>query len=129
MKQSLIFSDAKQLNKNQVFSQFPSGALTYALFLDLWAHRLFLSFLCPLPVPSPPSHSYFHLLLLLQFSCPLPSRVPPLTPASAASDQLWLLLRISSTDQGRSNTGSDAGARSWSGVVRFICSGKDEKRG
>lgn len=61
----------------------------------------------------------------------LPSRPwgPPLTPASAASDQLWLLLRISSTDQGRSHTGSDAGARSWSGVVRFICSGKDEKRG
>lgn len=60
---------------------------------------------------------------------PLLSRVPSLTPASAASDQLWLLLRISSTDQGRSHTGSDAGARSWSGVVRFICSGKDEKRG
>lgn len=60
---------------------------------------------------------------------PLPSRVPPLTPASAASDQLWLLLRISSTDQGRSHTGSDAGARSWSGVARLICSGKGEKRG
>ena len=54
---------------------------------------------------------------------------PPLTPASAASDQLWLLLRISSTDQGRSHTGSDTGGRSWSGVVPFICSGKDEKRG
>lgn len=59
---------------------------------------------------------------------PLPSLGPPLTPASAASDQLWLLLRISSTDQGRSHTGSDAGARSWSGVVWFICSRKDEKR-
>lgn len=54
---------------------------------------------------------------------------PPLTPASAARDQLWLLRRISSTDHGRSHTGSDAGARSWSGIVWFICSEKDEKRG
>jgi hypothetical protein len=53
---------------------------------------------------------------------------PSLTPASAASDQLWLLLRISSTDQGRSHTGSEAGARSWSGFVRFIYSGKDKKK-
>nr|XP_054098805.1 uncharacterized protein LOC128929265 [Callithrix jacchus] len=57
-------------------------------------------------------------------SCP---RGPPLTPASAASDQFWLLLRISSTDHGRSHTGSDAGARSWSGVSRLICS--EKKRG
>lgn len=53
---------------------------------------------------------------------------PRLTPASAASDQLWLLPRISSTDQGRSQTASDAGARSRSGVVWFICSGKVGKR-
>lgn len=47
---------------------------------------------------------------------------PSLTPASAASDQFWLLRRISSTDQGRSHTGSGAGGRSESGLVRFICS-------
>lgn len=63
-------------------------------------------------------------------SSPIPSvQSPPLTPASAASDQLWLLLRISSTDQGRSHTGSDAGARSWFGIVRFICSRKHKKKG
>lgn len=54
---------------------------------------------------------------------------PPLTPASAASDQLWLPRRISSKDQGRSHTGSDAGARSCSGIAWFICNEKDEKRG
>lgn len=53
---------------------------------------------------------------------------PLLTPASAASDQFWLLRRISSTDQGRSHTGSDAGGRSESGLVRFICSEEEKKR-
>lgn len=71
-----------------------------------------------------------HRPRLPAFPPPPPSvQSPPLTPASAASDQLWLLLRISSTDQGLSHTGSDAGARSSFGIVRFICSGKDKERG
>lgn len=48
----------------------------------------------------------------------------PLTPASEAKDQLWLPLRISSSDQGRSHTGAGSAAS----CAPFICGRRAVKR-
>lgn len=48
----------------------------------------------------------------------------PLTPASEAKDQLWLPLRISSSDQGRSHTGAGSAAS----CAPFICERRAVKR-
>lgn len=59
---------------------------------------------------------------------PAPSSGPaaPLTPASEAKDQLWLPLRISSSDQGRSHTGVGSAA---SCGAPFICGRRTVSRG